>query len=344
MSKVRILSIDGGGIRGIIPGRILVYLEEKLKELDNNPDGRISDYFDMIAGTSTGGILTCAYLCPDKEDKGRPKYSARDAVNLYIDRGKEIFTRSLWQKLISVGGVADEKHSATKIEYYFKEYFGDTKLSELLKPSLITAYDTERRSAFFFTGHNAVSGGHDFFVRDVARATSAAPTYFEAAGIKSLSGIFYSLIDGGVFASNPSMCAYAESRKYDFGKISRPGAKDMLILSLGTGKIEKQYLYNSVKDYGLIEWIRPVIDIMMTGVSETVHHQLLQIFNSVGMEDNYLRISPDLGDASPDMDEVSDLNIRNLVKAGVDATMANIDKLDYFASLLADKNNFKSQV
>lgn len=336
MSKIRILSIDGGGIRGIIPGRILVYLEEKLKELDNNPNGRISDYFDIIAGTSTGGILTCAYLCPDKEKPGRPKFSARDAVNLYIEKGEEIFTRSLWQKMISVGGVIDEKHSASKIEYYFNEYFGDTKLSELLKPCLITAYDTERRSAFFFTGHNAESGGHDFFVKDVARATSAAPTYFEAAGIKSLSGIFYSLVDGGVFASNPTMCAYAESRKHDFGKISRPGAKDMLILSLGTGKVEKQYMYDSIKDWGLLEWIRPVIDIMMTGVGETVHHQLLQIFNSVEMEENYLRISPDLGDASPDMDEVSELNIRKLVKAGVSACEASKGRLDEFASLLID--------
>lgn len=334
MSKIRILSIDGGGIRGIIPGKILVYLEEKLRELDNNPDGRIADYFDIIAGTSTGGILTCTYLCPDPARSGRPKFEARDAVNLYIEKGGEIFTRSLWQKLKSAGGLIDEKHSASKIEHYFKEYFGDTKLSELLKPSLVTAYDTERRSAFFFTSHNAKEGSRDFLLRDVARATSAAPTYFEAAGIQNLSGIFYSLVDGGLFANNPAMCAYAESRKHDFGKLSYPGAKDMLILSLGTGIIEKQYKHDAIKDWGMIEWIRPLIDIMMSGVSETVHHQLVQIFDSVDKEDSYLRISPDLGDASPEMDEAIDLNIHNLVKAGDLAIEANRIKLDRLASKL----------
>ncbi len=64
----RILSIDGGGIRGIIPGQILVILEEKLKKATANENARIADYFDLIAGTSTGGILACAYLCPDQKD------------------------------------------------------------------------------------------------------------------------------------------------------------------------------------------------------------------------------------------------------------------------------------
>jgi patatin-like phospholipase/acyl hydrolase len=273
-------------------------------------------------------------LCPDNKGGGRPRFEARDALNLYVDKGHEIFTRSIWQKMVSLGGVIDEKHSATKIEYYFREYFGETKLSELLKPCLITAYDTERRSAFFFTSANAEDKGRDFLVRDVARSTSAAPTYFEAAGIKSLSGIFYSLIDGGLFANNPAMCAYAESRKMDFDHISRPGAADMLLLSLGTGIIEKQYLYRAVKDWGLIEWIRPVIDIMMSGVSETVHHQLIQIFNSVNMEESYLRIAPDLSNASPEMDEAGSANIEALMEAGGLALDNNLEALDRFAELI----------
>ena len=82
----KILSIDGGGIRGVIPGQILVRLEEKLKTLDKNPHARIADYFDLIAGTSTGGILTCLYLCPESAKSKRPRFSAQDAVDLYLDR------------------------------------------------------------------------------------------------------------------------------------------------------------------------------------------------------------------------------------------------------------------
>jgi len=336
MAKVRILCIDGGGIRGIIPGSLLVYLEEKLKELDDNPDGRLADYFDMIAGTSTGGILSCAYLCPDRENHMRPKFEARDALKLYVEKGKDIFTPSIWHRLKSGGGILDEKHSEDKLEKYFNEYFGDARLSELIKPCLITAYDTERRSSFFFTSHNAEEKDLDFYLKDVARSTSAAPTYFEAAAIKSLSGIFYSLVDGGVYANNPSMCAYAEARKTDFGWIDKPRAADMLILSLGTGTVEKQYLYEDIKNWGAISWIRPVIDIMMSGVSETVNHQLLQIFDSVNKPGSYLRISPDLLEASPEMDEASDKNIKHLLDAGEAAVEANRSKLDDFAEKLLE--------
>lgn len=334
-SLIRILSIDGGGIRGIIPGQILVYLENKLQELDNNPDGRLADYFDMIAGTSTGGILTCTFLCPDDVNTSRPKFTARDAVDLYIDKGRDIFSRSLWQRIKSVGGLRDEKHSESEIENYFREYFGETKLSELLKPCLLTAYDIERRAAFFFTQHNAVDAGRDFFVRDVARATSAAPTYFEVAGIHSLEGIFYPLVDGGVFANNPAMCAYAEARKtvFDKGKIN-PTASEMILLSIGTGVDKRQYMYENAKKWGMVEWIRPVIDIMMSGVAETVDYQLHQIYDAVDCKDQYLRIMPELNNASAEMDDVSSENIRALKEAGELAIETNLKELDRIAALL----------
>lgn len=89
----RILSIDGGGIRGILPGQILVSLEEKLKSKSHNTSARIADYFDLVAGTSTGAILSAAYVCPNEE--GRPKYSAKEAVNFYLEDGDEIFQHHL---------------------------------------------------------------------------------------------------------------------------------------------------------------------------------------------------------------------------------------------------------
>ena len=111
---MRILSIDGGGIRGIIPGQILVALEEKLKKHDAN--ARIGDYFDFVAGTSTGGILTCLYLCPEAKNAKRPRFSAEEAVELYLERGDEIFDVSLRQRIRSVGGLADEKYSAAELK------------------------------------------------------------------------------------------------------------------------------------------------------------------------------------------------------------------------------------
>src|SRR5690349_18293371 len=101
---MRILSIDGGGIRGIIPGQVLVALENKLQQLSGVPGTRISDAFDLIAGTSTGGILTCLYLCPDAT--GRSKFSASDAVNLYLQNGDNIFDVSVFGSIASIGGLA----------------------------------------------------------------------------------------------------------------------------------------------------------------------------------------------------------------------------------------------
>ena len=180
------------GIRGILPGRVLVALEKKLQEKsDNNTEARIADYFDLMAGTSTGGILTCLYLCPDRDNSGRPKFSAEKAVRLYEKHGDEIFYASWLRNLWSFFGRREERYSAEALEYIFEGRLKNLKLSELLKPCLITAYDIERRKAHFFRQHRAKKGDKDnFWARDVARATSAAPSYFEPAKVKSLSNTY----------------------------------------------------------------------------------------------------------------------------------------------------------
>src|SRR5580765_3592371 len=98
MKKIRLLSVDGGGIRGVIPGTILAQLEKILQKRSNS-ERRLGDYFDMIAGTSTGGILSCIYLMPGED--GKAKYSAQDAVELYIKNGHAIFYRNTAQKIAS---------------------------------------------------------------------------------------------------------------------------------------------------------------------------------------------------------------------------------------------------
>jgi len=319
----RILSIDGGGIRGIIPGQILVILEEKLKAKTGNPDARIADFFDLIAGTSTGGILTCAYLMPSKDDQeqNRPKFDARQVVDLYLKRGGDIFSVSLGHKLRTMGGVLDEMYSATELEKALDDYFGDTKLSELLKPCLITSYDIKRRMGHFFTQHDArKKKGWDYLVKDVARSTSAAPTYFECSDIQSISEVSYPLIDGGVFVNNPSLCAFAEVyRQY------KTAPDKMVILSLGTGYSKKEYDYDKAKDWGMIQWVKPIIDIMMSGVAEVVDYQLRQIFEAIGAHGQYVRINTELPiDVSPDMDDASPKNLQALKELGT-YTAQNFD-------------------
>ena len=330
----RILSIDGGGIRGVIPGQILVVLEQKLQSKTGNPNARIADFFDLIAGTSTGGILTCLYLAPEEPTgilASKPRFSAQEAVELYLERGDDVFDASVWHKIKSGTGMLDEKYPAAGLEELLVDYLNDLRLSQLINPCLITSYDIKRRRAHFFTQHDAkLRDAKDFLVREVARATSAAPTYFEVARVKSLTRVTYPLIDGGVFANNPALCAYAEARQFP----TQPTAKDMVVLSLGTGVVKKAYEYKLAKDWGLLQWVKPVLDIMMSGVSETVDFQLQQIFDAAGKPGNYLRVEPELGNASPEMDDVSRENLDALREAGQSAAEKQDEELDKLVDLL----------
>lgn len=314
--KVRILSIDGGGIRGILPGVILARLEKKLQEKSKNKKLRLADQLDFISGTSTGGILGLTYLFPDETGK-KSKFSAQDAVNLYLERGDKIFDVSLSQKIRSLNGITDEKYNAKEIEEALKDNFGDTKLNALLKPCLITAYDIQNRKAFFFRQHKANIDINNFKVRDVARSTSAAPTYFEVAHVMNDLGSPFNLVDGGVFANNPTLCAYSEVRTMDFDGIHNPSANDMFIVSIGTGSVKKSYPYKAAKNWGQVQWIKPIIDIMMSGNSETVHYHLKQIFDTLSKRDkaDYYRLEPTLGNASSEMDNASPKNLVALEEA-----------------------------
>lgn len=308
--KVRILSIDGGGIRGILPGVILTRLEEKLQKATKNSDLRLSDMFDFMAGTSTGGILSLAYLTPG--DDKRPKLTASQAVDIYLEKGDKIFDRSLMQKITSGFGITDEKYDASELEKATEETFGDIDFSELLKPCIISSYDVGNGEPKFFKQHRASNQISNFKVKDIARSTSAAPTYFEAAHVRNGINTPFALIDGGVFVNNPALVAYSEVRGMDFDfKDTSPTAKDMMIVSLGTGSKSKSYDYDKVKDWGAVGWIKPIIEIMMSGNSTTVHYHLKQIYGTLSEEDkgDYYRLEPEVKSADPEMDNASKENM-----------------------------------
>lgn len=331
----KILTIDGGGIRGIIPGQILVALEKKIQKKTGNPEAKLAEYFDFFAGTSTGGILTCICLCPSEEDPAKARFTAREAVDLYMNHGEEIFSVNIWQKMKAANGYLDEKYKQDALEKYLKNYFGDLKLSELIKPCIIPAYDINRRSSYFFAQHDpAIKGeGRDFLVRDVCRATSAAPTYFETALVKSMSGVTYPLIDGGVFANNPALCAYSEVRNAK----DNPTAAEMFMVSIGTGSVYQSYKYSKAKNWGAVGWIKPLIDIMMAGASETTDYHLSRMFSARSNGNSYIRIQPaSMGNADVDMDNASKQNLAALAEVGIE-TAENCDgELDRIVDVLLE--------
>lgn len=335
--KIRILSLDGGGIRGIITCVILKYIEEQLQKLDH-PNAKIGDYFDLVAGSSTGGLLASIILFPDNTKKA--KFSVQEALDLYAKKGDDIFNVKFWEHLLNPFGLFNEKISEKNLEKQLAEVFGDLQLKDFIKPCLITSYDIRERRAKLFASHEAKAPLENFYVKDVCRATSAAPTYFEPARIKSFYNQEFTLIDGGVYANNPALCAYAEARKIAFSKVLNndkkvdyPSVNDMIIVSVGTGTVLKPYHFKDFENAGKIKWISPLIDILLSSNAETVDYNLQKMFETLGPRNrlNYHRLMPSLKNASSEMDDTSKKNIYELIQAGLAFVEQNQDELNTIA-------------
>jgi patatin-like phospholipase/acyl hydrolase len=286
-----VLSIDGGGIRGIIPALVL-------SEVERRTGRPISSLFDLIAGTSTGGIIALGLTKPNKD--GAPEYRADEIVELYLGKGKRIFSSTILHQLSTAWGLLDEKYPAAEVEKVYEEYFRDTRLQDALTNVLVTAFEIQLRSPWFFRSTRArTEPDYDFPMRKVARATSAAPTYFEPLKLEGTGGQEWALIDGGVYANNPTMCALVEAR-------TAFGAEDVLVVSLGTGEPTAGIPWKDAKDWGLVGWARPLLDIVFEGVSDTVAFQAEELCPSVEGQRRYYRFQVQLPQLKTTIDDIDD--------------------------------------
>lgn len=322
---VKVLSIDGGGIRGIIPGMVMTDIERRTGK-------PISQLFDLIAGTSTGGVLTLGVTCPDPNDPTKPRYSAADGVRLYEEQGRRIFSRSPWKRVTSLNGITDERYPSASVEAVLKETFGETRLRQALNDVMITGYETERRSPWFFRSARARRDpqNYDFPMWQVARSTSAAPTYFEPSRIDVTNTTdYYSLVDGGVFANNPSMCAYVDAISAD------PRPTDVLVVSLGTGVLTRRLPYDEAVGWGAAQWVLPIISVLMDGNSETVDYQMRTVLGAeAGTKKRYYRFQIKLNEGMDDMDDASRTNIRVLKLLGEELVGQSSEALEQVCKLL----------
>src|SRR5829696_2856131 len=297
----KVLSIDGGGIRGIIPAMVLT-------EVERRTERRIAEMFDLVAGTSTGGILALGLTKPGQDNK--PEYSAKKLIELYETEGGKIFSIPVWHRIHSGWGLADEKYPSTGIDEVALKYFGDVRLAQAFKEVLITAYEIEERGPWVFKRRHARDEnreGDNFLMRDIARATSAAPTYFEPLQLEWGPHGQRAFIDGGIHSNNPAMCAYVEARKV------YPEENDFLVVSLGTGEPTRKMPYEEVKGWGLALWAQPILNVVFDGVSDTVDYQLLELLSTEeGDARRYYRFQTVLDTGKDDLDDASATNIQAL--------------------------------
>ncbi|MCH9664383.1 MAG: AMP-binding protein [Gammaproteobacteria bacterium] len=336
MSHYNILSLDGGGIRGVMTTRIVSWVEEQLQQASGSKDTRLIDFFDFFIGTSTGGLMTCCYLMPD-DDGTRPRYSAKDVEDLYRNLGDKVFSLNLWQKVSRGHGITSAKYPAKDIEQILNDNFGDLQLNQLLRPCIISAYDMRRNKRLLFRQHRATKSPVDnFYVRDICRATTSAPTYFPPCLIKSLSGDEYLCVDGGVIGGNPVLSGYSELRRVD----SRARASGMNLLSLSTGNYVEKYDEKDVMGWGKLEWYRPLVNLMVNNNILNADFQMKMIFRE--NPNNYMRVDPVL-DAKElsRIDLASQENMQNLQQVADNYIKMYKQEMERFIGKLYDSRRTK---
>ncbi len=269
MSFWWILSLDGGGIRGILTSRLLERIEEQCPGWLNR--------VNLFAGTSTGGILALGLAA------GLPP---QRMTELYEQCGRTVFADSLWDNVCDLGNLIGANYDNKPLKQILQDCFGSRTLADLPYRVLVSAFDLDHipadptvprcwKAKFF---HNFPGEGSDGEQRvvDVALRTSAAPTFFP---------IYQGYADGGLIANNPGMCALAQALHPLTGK---QRLEDLVLLSLGTG-LSPKFIIETDADWGLAQWTPFLIDLMMSGHVSLADYQCRQILG-----ERYMRLNPTL--------------------------------------------------
>jgi patatin-like phospholipase/acyl hydrolase len=269
MPTYRILSFDGGGLRGLVS---LVMLKRLLVQQPN-----LVASADLIAGTSTGGIIALGLAAGKTVD---------ELIALYRDHGEEIFDDSVWDNLVDLGKLAGADYSNKNLARFLRREFGDRKLNQLGKRVLVPTFDLDNehkdpkqrtwKPVFFHNFPGSDSDGKELVV-DVALSTSAAPTFFPS---------YQGNIDGGVLANNPSMAALTQTQDQRAELNPRPALNELLMLSVGTGTV-LSYVPGARHNWGFAQWAKPLINLLMDASMGIADYQCRQI-----LQTRYHRLAP----------------------------------------------------
>ena len=308
-----VLCIDGGGMRGIVPVVILQNLEKIIRQ--NGGEDDIALFFDMIAGTSTGGLISLALSCESSlrhvECNGSMQIDLDGLMDSYMSLGKEIFQA---RSLLGIRQFLSEKYSAANIQNLSRRWFGATLMEQAKVPTMIMSYDLstgrpEIISSYSDTGH--------YPVWVAARATSAAPTYFAPLeyGGKLLA-------DGGVIANNPALYAYMEARKLF------PECHEFHILSISTGGRFHTMAKEDAR--GIMSWADQVTPMFDTAQKRTADYVLE---NMPDVE--YTRIDNSLS-TQFEMDETDPVALNRMRAEAQHNALARKDELEAYAQKLME--------
>jgi uncharacterized protein len=327
--KFTILSIDGGGIRGVIPAKVLAELEQKLEE--TQPEKKLYEHFDLICGTSTGAILAIAIAL------GIP---ASDLVKFYKQNALIIFPKWYLKVLPrKARAIITSIYSNRKLRKKLKEIYAaanngiDPILKDLKTNVCIPVFNgNDGQINVLKTKH------HEEYLRDyklpafeVALSSASAPVYFPphtfSFSNEHGSGTNVNMIDGGIFANNPSLIGILEATDklgYNF--------EDIHLLSLGTGK-GKHIIKSGWKPKDIWYWLFPkprLLDIILDSQAQ-ITEQYLTFLKRIASKDEhsfeYLRIQHDLGGDMIELNASDRKSLQRLESIGDELAKKNLNNI-----------------
>lgn len=264
------LALCGGGCRGVTTAALLCRFD--VQDLIGTPD--------LLAGTSTGGLIALMIAT------GKDSSEIRSSYKRYAPR---IFHRPWWRR-----GLFSSKYPPHGIEAVAREIFEHRRMMSCQTPTMVVSYSLRRRPKVFKSWQDG-----DELMRDVARATSAAPTYFPPTE--------EGFVDGGVWANNPSMCAYVEMRRL------WPDETKFKVVCIGTGDTGGEIRASQAARWGMVGWSTSVANLFMDSGAAGVGYQCRTLLGA-----NYIEINPELGSIPSDMDRCDPEHLDRLQQLGED--------------------------
>ncbi len=300
---------DGGGIKGV---NSLVQIREFEKILGC----KIKDYFHLLGGTSTGGIVVVMLALG---------YSCDEILKIYTEHGDEIFHKQFLRY-----GWLRPKYDDTNFNNLIKSYVGDKKLSDLEIDIIIPAYNATKQEMYFFKSRKAkLDSKYDFSLFDVVRSTSSAPTFFKPHVING--EVFRSstdkelnkacMVDGGLGVNNPSMICFSDTKenfvdyKDEFSVYNK-----INLISFGTGEDEIKINKKVIKG-GKLMWAAPTVEVLMRENNRMTNISLKKLFKSE--KGIYTRCQSIIKNSTGDIDDASRENINNMISDGMNSVKTN---------------------
>jgi predicted acylesterase/phospholipase RssA len=292
----RVLAIDGGGIRGVIPATVLVELERRLAPRP------LASVFDLIVGTSTGGIIALALTVPED---GRPRHSAQRLLELYLNDGETIFPGG-GRVTVPRPGVLREgtRYLASELEEVLEGYLGDAPLTAALTGVVVTSYDLAYAEPVTLSNRPELGDVTDVTMVVAARATSAAPLYFKPERV--IDGKRErTLVDGGLYVNNPAVLGYLLG-----GQVAAREGLPLALVSLGTGTRPPRtavpaFEGTQMRDASAVA--RTLLEAVATGSGKLAQQLLARLAD--GDRFRYWRMQTTIGSCNFTMDDSSPENV-----------------------------------